>query len=230
MRALLLLLLFCSLTIASAYAAQPDGLYLMTRMNMGSSLEISGWYFKNGQVSNRPTGNLAAFDFKAAAAKNPDLTGTYSISGKKMTIKWANGKQSTGDYEPGDHNCFYWDMGSFCPAEPFAKGAKLEGVFEGGTSAGYGRVANAHEITFSANGQYKMESAASVKSEVSNGTQLAGGATGTESGTYQLSGTTMTLSGGGKTRQVVAFPYDDGSKGPQPNRVFFDAIMLKRIK
>jgi hypothetical protein len=199
-------------------------------MNMGSSLEISGWYFKNGQVSNRPTGNIAAFDFKNASAKNPDKTGTYSISGKKMTIKWANGKQSTGDYEPGDHNCFYWDMGSFCPAEPFAKGAKLDGVFEGGASVGYGSVANVTQITFTSAGQYKLESVGTVKSEISNGTQLSGGATGGESGTYQLSGTNLTLNGGGKSRQVLAFPYDDGTKGPQPHRVFFDSIMLKRLK
>src|ERR1700694_5069656 len=30
-------------------AAGPQGLYMMTRMVMGSSLELAGWYFKNGQ-------------------------------------------------------------------------------------------------------------------------------------------------------------------------------------
>lgn len=223
------LILMIVLSVAPALA-NPDGLYLMTRYIPGSSLEIQGWYFKGGRLSNLPLGNVANFDFNAAAKAHPDRTGTYTISGKTMTINCANGKKSEGSYEPGDQNCFYWDMGNFCPATPFPPNTKLSGVFEGGASAGYGAVANAHTITFNPDGTYKMSSAASLKSEVSNGTQLQGGATGEESGTYSISGTTMTLTGGGKTRQVLTFPYDDGTKGPAPRRIMFDAIMLKHTK
>lgn len=228
--ALVLLMASSYLSVSPALAANPDGLYLMVRVLMGSSPEISGWYFKNGKLSNRPLGNVANFDFNAAAKANPDKTGTYTISGTKMTINWSNGKKSEGDYEAGDHGCFYWDMGSFCPVTPFPAGTKLSGQFEGGASAGYGAVSNAHTINFNSDGTYKMSSAASLKSESSNGTQLSGGATGDESGTYSISGTTMTLTGGGKTRQVLTFPYDDGTKGPAPRRIMFDAIMMKHTK
>jgi hypothetical protein len=203
---------------------------MMTRMVMGSSLEIAGWYFKNGQVVENPRGDIAHLDFKAAAADAPATTGTFALSGKKMTMRWANGKTSTGDYEPGDHGCFYWDMGSFCPAEPFAKNQKLDGVFTGGASAGSGRVANATTLTLTSGGQYKLEQAGSVKSSVSAGTQLQGGSSGGETGTYELSGTVLTLkAANGKIRQVLTFPYDDGTKGPQPRRMFFDGAMLKRL-
>jgi hypothetical protein len=218
------------LSVSPALAANPDGLYLMVRVWMGSSPEISGWYFKNGRVSNRPLGNIANFDFNAAAKADPDKTGTYTISGKKMIFNWANGKKQEGDYEPGDHGGFFWDMGNFTPVQPFPAGTKLSGVFEGGASAGYGSVSNAHTITFSPDGTYKMSSASSLKSDGRNGNQLYGGASGEESGTYSINGTTMTMTGGGKTRQVLTFPYDDGSKGPAPRRIMFDAIMMKHTK
>ena len=212
-----------------SWAADPQGLYMMTRMVMGSSLELAGWYFKSGQVAENPRGDISRFDFKAAAAAAPSRTGTYAISGKKMTMSWANGKQSTGDYEPGDHGCFYWDMGSFCPVEPFGKNQKLDGVFSGGASAGSGRVANATTLTLTGAGQYRLEQVGSVRSAPSAGTQLQAGSSGGESGTYELSGTVLTLKpAGGPPRQVLTFPYDDGSKGPQPRRVFFDGAMLKR--
>jgi hypothetical protein len=216
------------ITTSQAFAAEPNGLYLMTRYIMGSSLEIGGWYFKNGSVSKRPVGNITQFDIKAAAAKDPNNNGTYSISGNKMTILWANGQKTTSDLEP-DKTCFMWDMGSFCPAEQFPKGTRLEGVFDGGASAGYGRVANATTLTLSKDGHYKLEQAGSVHSEVSQGTQLYGGSSGGESGTYDISGTTLTLNGG-KSRTVLTFPYDDGTAGPSPRRMMFDSILLKRIK
>lgn len=222
--------LLAALSIVPALAAGPDGLYLMTRMIPGSSLEISGWYFKNGRVSNRPTGNLANFDFNAAAKANPDLTGTYTISGKKLIIQWSNGKKAEAEYEPSDHNCFYWDMGSFCPVDPFPANTKLNGTFEGGASAGYGAVANAHTLTLSSNGTYKLSSASSLHSDAKGGSQLYGGASGDESGTYTISGTIMTLTGGGKTRQILTFPYDDGSSGPSPRRIMFDHILMKHTK
>jgi hypothetical protein len=212
-----------------SWAADPQGLYMMTRMVMGSSLELAGWYFKNGQVAENPRGDLARFDFKAAAAEAPARTGTFVRSGKTMTMSWANGKKSTGDYEPGDHGCFYWDMGSFCPVEPFGKNQKIDGVFTGGASAGSGRVANATTLALTGGGQYRLEQAGSVKSAPSAGTQLQAGASGGDSGTYELSGTVLVLkSASGKSRQVLAFPYDDGTKGPQPRRIFFDGAMLKR--
>lgn len=229
MRLILSLLVANLLTLFSAaYAAEPNGLYLMTRYIMGSSLEVAGWYFKNGHVSNHPVGNIQQFDFGKAAAEAPNNTGTYTISGNKLTIKWANGKQETADMEP-DASGFCWQMGIFCPVKPFPANQKLEGKYTGGASAGYGKAVNATTITFSGNGQYSLGQVGSVHSDTSNGTQLRAGSVGEESGTYQLSGTTLTLKGSGKTRQILTFPYDDGTTGPS-GHLFFDSCMLKKIQ
>lgn len=217
------------LATTEARAADPQGLYMMTRMIMGSSLELAGWLFRDGQVARDPRGDVAHFDFKAAAAAAPAATGTFALAGRKLTMRWANGKTETGDYEPGDHGCFYWDMGSFCPVEPFGRNQKLDGVFSGGASAGSGRVANVTTLTLTSSGRYTLEQVGSVRSAPSAGTRLQGGASGGESGTYELSGTALTLRpAGGAPRQALAFPYDDGTKGPQPRRLFFDGAMLKR--
>lgn len=212
-----------------AYAADPNGLYLMTRMVMGSSLEIAAWYFKNGQVCRYPKGDLAHFDFKKSAAEEPSMTGSFTTSGNNLSIKWANGTPENAVMEPDGHGNFYWQMGSFCPAETFKPNTRIDGVFSGGASAGYGKAANATTITLSSNGQYKLEQAGSVHSDVSNGTMLQGGSSGSETGTYQLSGVVLTLNGP-RPRQVLSFPYDDGTSGPAPRRLFYDGAMLKRIK
>ena len=232
-RARVALMTACLTAVLSApfesWAADPQGLYLMTRMVMGSSLELAGWYFKSGQVAENPRGDITRFDFKAAAATAPATTGAFAVSGKQMTMNWANGKKTTADYEPGDHGCFYWDMGSFCPVEPFKKNQKIDGVFAGGASAGSGRVANATTLSLTSGGEYRLEQAGSVKSSQSAGTQLQAGSSGGERGTYELSGTVLTLKpAGGAPRQILTFPYDDGTKGPAPRRIFFDGAMLKR--
>lgn len=211
-----------------AFAATPDGLYLMTRFNsFSNSLEIKGWYFKNGQATYQPYGNLANYDFKAAAAKCPHAVGSYSISGNSMTINWANGKKSTGKYETKDNGCFNFDLGIFCPAKPFTS-STIDGTFTGGASVGGGAVANGTTITFSPNGTYKLNTAGSV-STTGREVGAFAGSVGSESGTYKLSGTTLTLNGGGRTRQIVSFPYDDGTKGPQPRNIFYDGVILKRM-
>ena len=54
---------------AALYAgyAACAAIYLMTRMVMGSSLELAGWYFKSGQVAENPRGDITRFDFKAGS-------------------------------------------------------------------------------------------------------------------------------------------------------------------
>lgn len=225
MRSALLALVSLILIGSGAQAAGPDGLYLMTRMWSGS-FEMRGWYFKNGQVSNEPRGELEKFDFKAAAAASPGTTGSYTVSGDSMTIKTADGKQTTAKYEAKDKGCFYWNGGLFCPARPFDKGAKLDGVFTGGASVS--GAASAMTLTLSANGQYKLTSAGSATTRTSQSTATVSGQ-GAQSGTYELSGTQLVLKPSeGQPRKVLVFQYDDGSKLPMPHRMFFDGGMLKR--
>jgi len=197
----------------------------MTRM-WGSSFEMLAWYFKNGQVSSQPRGDLDKFDFKAAAAEQPDSNGTYAIGGETMTVKYANGKERAARYEAKDRGCFNWDGGLFCPARPFDKGVKLDGVFTGGASTG--GAASSMTLTLSANGQYKLSSVGSASTTSPRSTATVSGQ-GVQTGTYELTGTQLVLKPTeGQPRKVLVFQYDDGSKTPMPHRMFFDGGMLKR--
>src|SRR5205823_566843 len=127
-------------------------------------------------------------------------------------IVWGDGSKSESAVErdAGDP-CFTWDMGIFCPAESFPAGAKLAGSFEGGASsggAGGNVVSNARVITFAADGTYRMDSSAAVTGRTSQ-TQVTGGASGSEAGTYQLTGTLLRLipAGGKPAYDVLVFPF-----------------------
>lgn len=212
-------------SVAPALAACPDGLYLMTKMDLGfGTLEVKGWYFKNGKLTNRPQGDLNGF------VGTPDSVGSYSVAGNKMSIKWNNGRTESGTFELKDHGCFYYDMGLFCPAKPFTT-STIDGTFTGGISAGGGAAANSITVTFTSAGKYTMKRAGSVRSTGRETSAWAGAYGGDESGSYSLSGTTLNLShsGGGAARKIVAFPYDDGSKGPQPRNIVYEGMVLKRI-
>ena len=76
-------------------------------------------------------------------------------------------------------------------------------------------------------GSYAWSSTGSV----SPGGRVAGSAasSSSESGQYELSGTSLTLrSAGGSAKKILVFPYDDGGKGPQPARLYFGGTMLRR--
>lgn len=221
MRYLVVLLLTVLCTTSCAFASEPDGLYIMARRQLRGPLEISSYYFKNGRVACNPISNLATFNFTPAEVRDPKWLGTYSVSGNQMTINWTNSSTRTAELKPKDHGAFEWYTGLFVVAKPFPSGTKLNGSYQGGVS-GYG-IANSRTVTFSPNGTYKIDSIANVQS-YENGTKgdMITSGSGAESGTYQISGTNMTLSGGGKSRQVVAFPFDD--------RIFFDGVLMKPLK
>lgn len=222
----LLLCLVLVLLASAVRAAEPDGLYLMTRFWPSSGLEIKGWLFRNGQVSSEPKGDIARFDFAAAAAGSPDTTGRYAQQGDELTVTWANGKSTKAKIQPGSGRCFNWNGGLFCPAAAFADGTRLDGTFTGGASVGGGRVGSARTLQLTASGRYQLDSAGAI-----NEAMVAGGSSGRESGSYEIAGTRLSLKPeGGTARQVLVFPYDDGTSGPQPRRLFFDGGMLKRME
>ena len=209
-----------------ALAAGPaDGLYLMTRFS-GSSLSMDAFLFRKGQVARAPESDVEGFDFAAARSARPDRTGTYGMEGETLVVTWADGKTIASNYKQ-DKDCFGWNGGIFCPVKPFAKGARLEGKFSGGQSAGGGAVASSTTISFSPDGSYALSSTGSV----SPGGGVAGSAasSSSETGSYELSGTSLTLrSAGGAAKKILVFPYDDGGKGKQPARLYFGGTMLRR--
>ena len=116
-------------------------------------------------------------------------------------------------------------MGNFCPVEGFDV-ETLDGRFTGGASVGGGAVSSAMTVTFAPDGTYTLSSIGAVSTS-----EGSAGSSREESGTYSIDDTVLTLSPtGGASRTLTTFPYDDGTEGVKPRRMFFGGGMLKRIE
>jgi len=214
---------------ASATAASPEGLYVMTRFWMGSGLEIAAYGFNNGTVVINPVSSGKTLDFAAERAAHPRDVGTYKVQGSDLVMQM-DGKTRQSKLEPESTGCFGWDGGIFCPVQAFKPGTILEGTYEGGASAGGGQVMSSTTITFNKDGTYTRESVGTVSMQTRDG-KISGGSTGGERGKYRVEGTALhMMPEGGKERVISTFPFDDGSKGPAPRRLYFNGAMLKRIR
>ena len=207
-------------------AAEPaNGLYLRTKFAFGS-LAMNALYVKDGQVALDPAGGVDKFDFAKARKASPSTVGTVQQNGRDMTVTWADGKSTTASLEKKDGGCFYWE-GLACPVKAFGRGEKLDGSFTGGASAGGGAVSSSRTLTLSKDGKYTLSSGGVVAP--GGNVSGAAGSFASETGTYDLSGNTLTLKpASGPARTILTFPYDDGTKGDQPRRMYFDGLMLKR--
>ncbi|WP_460504385.1 hypothetical protein, partial [Hymenobacter agri] len=155
-------------------AGRPQGLFFMTRMLIAfHSLEKATFYFvPNGQVYRNP------IDFSAASLNGLPATdrGTFSVSGRQMTVKWADGQVSTSDIENSQANAFNWDTGMFLGTGPFTSARQLVGAFEGGTSvsSSSGSAAVVSGLTFRADGSYLGSSASSLSTNTGSSDVRAG--------------------------------------------------------
>jgi hypothetical protein len=203
------------LSACGASAGQPDGLYLMTRYAFGG-LSTEAYRFDDGSVVRNPI---------APEEQRPEDIGTYTIDGETMSMTFGNAAPGSSEIEPGDSGCFFWDAGNFCPVEGFDVDT-LDGRFTGGASVGGGAVASAMTVTFDPDGTYTLSSIGSVSTS-----EGSAGSSREESGTYAIDDTVLTLTPtGGKPRTLTTFPYDDGTQGEKPRRMFFGGGMLKRIE
>lgn len=200
------------LPLSACGSGDPDGLYLMTRSAFGG-LTTEAYRFDDGAVVRNPI---------APDEQRPEDVGTYAIDGDQMTMTFG-GDATTSEVEPGDGGCFFWDMGNFCPVGAFEDDT-LDGTFSGGASVGGGVVASVVTVTFSPDGSYTLSSLGSVSTA-----DASAASGGEERGTYEIDGNLLTLTPeGGAPRSLTTFPYDDGSEGAQPRRIFFGGGMLKR--
>lgn len=222
MRIVLLAVMLLSLLSACGVGAgEPHGLYLMTRFSVGT-LTLEAYRFADGTVVRNPVAGVEAI--AQERAQRPQDVGTYRIDGANLVMS-LDGDVSSA-YERADGGCFNWDAGSFCPVEPFARGTRVDGVYTGGASVGGGAVMAASTVTFRADGTYSLSSVASVKTGTEAGTV---GSSGNWQGRYRFDGNALILTPDtGAEQRYSSFPYDDGSPGPAPRRIYFGGGMLKR--
>lgn len=217
---------FAVTAIGCGGGGDPDGLYIMTRMGFGS-LNIEAYRFDDGNVVQNPVVPGDSLDVEAERKVHPNDVGTYDIDGDEMTMKFGTSESKSKLERDGE--CFTWDMGIFCPVKPFDDDT-IEGTFSGGVSAhglGGSYAMNSRTITFKDDGTYTMDSAASFESSTDAST-VSGGSTGGEKGEYEIDGQVITFAPeGGEKRTLTAFPFDDGTEGPQPRRIYLGGTMLR---
>jgi hypothetical protein len=192
-------------------------------------LEHDAWLFRDGRFAQSPTGDLVSFNFDAAA---PDTSGRFTVAGNTLTMEWGNGERYEGEAEvEAGTGCFYYNTGSFCPAEPF-RTTVLDGSYEGGSGiqTSSGPASGSNSFTFRPDGTYTRETAASIGFGGEEGdTAAMAGSTGGESGRYRVDGMSLVLtSDGGGERALTAFPFGEGIDASQPERIFLDGVLLTR--
>ena len=239
---------FFALSTPSTAAEPANGLYLMTRYG-GGVWQHAAWLFVAGQVTSEPYGPLQSFNWAAARARFPNETGTYTLRNNVMTVIWANrrAEKSVVEHQSGKP-CFKWQLAGFCPVTPFNRGDALEGSFAGRnefvTQTG-GRVRMETALTLHRDGSYALDgqtaifpgalgpySTDSPSRPAATDSLPPAAATTSESGKYAFEGAEILFwpSHNKKHHEAIAFAYDDGSPGPRPRQLYFNGLMLQRVR
>jgi hypothetical protein len=204
---------------AAPTIAPPQGLYLV-RQGQVSLAELDVWYFAGDRVAQSPraatTGAPAAFDFARAEAQRPGSTAAFVLDGARMVLSGPALPLTAALVDPAASGCFRWNDGLYCPAPRFAPAARLDGVFANPSAPG-GTVARA---AFKTDGSYEITRAAANR----------GAPPARERGRYEIDGNVLRLrpAGGGAPASLTVVPYDDGTPGPPPRRLFIGGAVLGR--
>lgn len=162
------------------------------------------------------------------AAVSAAWRGTFAVSGPQMTIKWADGRTTSGNYhaDPSGFSC----QGSFMCVAPFASARQLVGTFEGRNAAvtvDANSLAVFKTLNIQADGTFTRDLYAASHSEVrhGDGSGLATDAATTkprQAGHWTLNGWFLTLADAQGTVQAVAFPTDWDDKTGKTRKFQFN--------
>jgi hypothetical protein len=192
-------------TVACVASAQGlDGLFLQMKFAFGSFQENHYFFTPDGRyLAGVPEGGLTAADLDRACAKAKKACGAYQVSGGKLILTPLEGQPQTLTLEKSADGNLKLD-GLFAKrAAKFPAGAKLEGKYFRGGSAG--PVSAGQSYVFRADGTFSSTSLGAV-----NTGQGAGKSETAAAGTYRLSGNLLELNANGAASRIVAYPYDLG--------------------
>ncbi len=212
-----------------------EGLFYMQRYDMVSQhLEKAVWYFgADGKVYVNPEVGFSASEL----AEHKGLSGTYQIAGGQINIAWSNNSKSKGKLEVAEDS-FSFDTATFLPVKPFQNASQMVGNYEGGSSFTFSgnSTAIAKTLNLRADGTFSSSGIANFSTtrdetndSDTNNKELIASGRGSSTGTWSLSGYTLTLSSPGEVDlKGIVFPlFHDESKGA-PDRLFFRGIAYKK--
>lgn len=210
---------------------KPVGLFYMQKYWIATrSLEKSCWYFtEDGRFYADLRTGFSEEDLKAHDGPH----GTYRVDGKTMTIAWSSGNKATSEMEIEDSG-FMWDTGNYLAVKPF-NGKSIAGKYSGGSSITFNGSTNmsARTLQLHQDGTFATEGAVSFRTDQETKidrteSDYSVGASASNNGRWKLDGYYLILDkkSGESTRHIV-FPLDDESTPLNPDRLFFDGMMLK---
>lgn len=212
-----------TLSACSKAGDLPSGIYLQSKFD-GASLRNTLYVFKDGQVAYQPSGDLENLDFDKLKAANPKNVGTYSKSGDTLTIQWGGDITHTGTLKPDSDNGFQFRSDAYAPVKPLPGGTQLKGEYYGGAS-----VAGAYAsvtYTFDGNGGYKTD-AAGVAVTTTAASAVTAGSSSSDSGTYQISGSRIKLTGNAGAREISLF-YVPMKDETEPSMLLLGGVVLTK--
>ncbi len=212
-----------------------EGLWLRTYYGF-NQLQTDTVYFHGDQIAWNPKGGVDPFDFDAAKKDAPGMIGTFKVNGSQMEIAWGGdrGKQSLKiEREKGRMSAL--DGGLVSKVGAYSKDERMDKTFGGViTAGGTNGVTAGRSITFTKGGTFSMSTlgTAELNPNVPGGT---GSVSADFSGTYSLSGNTLTLKyANGKAEKHTVFPYstalDPAKAELGDEKLFYDSMMLRREK
>lgn len=225
------------LSVSAAQAQEaPDGLYMMTRMWVGS-FELDAYFFDDGLVVRGPAGDVSDFDWEVARAAAPDQVGQVALDGPSMTISWFDGATTSAELQPSSDGCFHYNGGLFCPVDEFTTN-QLEGTYEGGAAGNsqIGFMQTSATLVFLPDGRFSTSSVLTyVQPQFGadpndpNAQVLSGDESFAAAGTYELGSTSLTLTyEDGTVVTDLAFPYGDDEETASPEYIYFGGVLFEK--
>lgn len=214
---------------AATTSGKPVGFYFMTRYwSYTRTLEKAAWYFApDGTVYENLETGFSPEDLAAHKGRK----GKLQLVGSDVQVTWSDGKISKSNFQR-EKSGFAWDGGIFTPVQVVADKKKIVGVYDGGESlTRRGDWASiAKKLTLNADGTYRLEGVAFVKSETKD-FELAASSDKTTTGTWDVSGYSLKLKeAGGKTVRQITFPFDDDSTPIYPDHLFVGGTLYKKLQ
>jgi len=219
------LTLLLMITACSRAGALPDGAYLRSEFS-GGSLSNRLYVFKNGQVAGNVAGDLLSFDFAAHAKAMPNWSGRYARTGDTLKVEWADGTVNEGPIRvDSSGKGFDFQSAPYAPVEAIGNADRVNGRYVGGAS--YGGVTSAFDIAFDGAGGFESSSTASIVSN-SAASQVSGGSSGADSGTYRIDGNRLVLTGSVGARSFQIFQVPTSGDGPIDMLIIDGTVLMRQ--
>lgn len=159
-------------------------LYLRSIMYITTGKVDLGWYYlgDDGTLVKNPKNGVQPVNIKAEKENNLEKTGTYKISGNKITIKWATGDENTLSLKFKDGDITEMDvMGTMIRQKGLPKDFKLNSAYRGLNNGGV--------YNFESNGNFS-------RSLFENGERVE------REGTYRINGNNLVLVFSDNTKEL----------------------------